>query len=231
MRKILLVIISGMFFFDLPAQEAEKNIMSGNVFYRNKQYLEAEFQYRKALDKSPSNTVARYNYANAIYRTGNADEAVTTLDTLLRTEKDNKLRAPSFYNSGAILSSQYEKAKEAANKVEGKPEMPATVSTALLEKSIEAYKNTLRINPDDTEARENLQKALLELKKNQPPPKKDDQKKKKQDQQQKQKKPQPQMNQKEAEQRLKLLEQKEKQVQQRLQKEKAKTGGSQTKDW
>ncbi len=39
------------------------------------------------------------------------------------------------------------------------------------------------------------------------------------------------MNQKEAEQRLKLLEQKEKEVQQRLQKEKSKTGGGQPKDW
>lgn len=191
--------------------------------------MEAEFQYRRALEKSPSNPVARYNYASAIYRTGNPDKAVTTLDTLLRKEKDNKLRAPSFYNSGAILSSQYEKTKVANKKIDGQSEMLTSVSTALLEKSIEAYKNTLRINPDDTEARENLQKALLELKKSQPPPKKDD-KKKKQDQQ-KQKKPQPQMNQKEAEQRLKLLEQKEKQVQQRLQKEKAKTGGSQTKDW
>lgn len=230
MKKIFLIIWGGMFFFELPAQEAEKRIMSGNVFYRNKQYLEAEFQYRKALDKSPSNAVARYNYASAIYRTGNADKAVAILDTLLRAEKDNTIRSQSFYNTGAILSSQYEKTKEANKKIDGKSEMLTSVSTALLEKSIEAYKNTLRINPDDKEARENLQKALLELKKNQPPPKKEDQKKK-QDQQQKQKKPQPQMNQKEAEQRLKLLEQKEKQVQQRLQKEKAKTGGSQTKDW
>lgn len=36
---------------------------------------------------------------------------------------------------------------------------------------------------------------------------------------------------KEAEQRLKLLQQKEKEVQQRVQKEKVKGGGSQPKDW
>ena len=39
------------------------------------------------------------------------------------------------------------------------------------------------------------------------------------------------MNPKEADQRLKLLQQKEKEVQQRVQKEKTKTGGSQAKDW
>ena len=53
--------------------------------------------------------------------------------------------------------------------------------------------------------------------------------KKQQEQQKKQK--QPKMSPKEAEQRLKLLEQKEKEVNQRLQKEKSKTGGSQVKDW
>lgn len=39
------------------------------------------------------------------------------------------------------------------------------------------------------------------------------------------------MNPKEAEQRLKLLQQKEKEVQQRVQKDKTKTGSSQAKDW
>jgi hypothetical protein len=39
------------------------------------------------------------------------------------------------------------------------------------------------------------------------------------------------MSPKEAEQRLKLLEQKEKDVSQRLHKEKSKSGGGQAKDW
>ena len=115
------------------------------------------------------------------------------------------LRSKTYYNKGAILSRQKK-----------------------LEESIEAYKDALRLNPDDKEARENLQKALLELKKKEPPKQKNDDQKKKQDQQ---KQPQPKMSRKEAEQRLKLLEQKEKEVQQRLQKEKSKSGGSQAKDW
>ena len=47
----------------------------------------------------------------------------------------------------------------------------------------------------------------------------------------KKKQQQPKMSPKEAEQRLKLLEQKKKEVNQRLQKEKSKTGGGQVKDW
>jgi Ca-activated chloride channel family protein len=113
------------------------------------------------------------------------------------------MKAKAYYNKGTILSGQKK-----------------------LEESIEEYKNALRHDPNDKNARENLQKALLELRKKNPP-KKDDKKK----QQKQQQKPQPKMNQKEAEQRLKLLEQKEKEVQQRLQKEKSKTGGGQPKDW
>ena len=116
------------------------------------------------------------------------------------------LRYNVYYNKGAILSRQKK-----------------------LEESIEAYKNSLRLNPDDKEARENLQKALLELKKKNPPKKKEEQDKKKKQQQQKQ--PQSKMSPKEAQQRLQLLAQKEKEVQQRIQKEKSKSGGNQTKDW
>ena len=56
--------------------------------------------------------------------------------------KERGLRSNSYYNEGVVLGKQQK-----------------------LEESIETYKNALRQNPDNTEARENLQKALLELKK------------------------------------------------------------------
>lgn len=88
-----------------------------------------------------------------------------------------------------------------------------------LEASIESYKKALRLNPDDQEARENLQKALSELKKQQ-----DEQKKQQQ-------KSQSNMSQKEAEQKLNLLQQKEKELQERLQNQNRQKGGKQAKDW
>ena len=118
------------------------------------------------------------------------------------------IRAKSFYNKGVILSQQKN-----------------------LEESIEAYKNAIRLDPSDKQARENLQKALLELRKKNAAPKKDNkQDKKKQDPKQ-QKQPQSRMSQKETEQRLKLPQPKEKEVQQRLQRDKAGEGGSRPKDW
>jgi Ca-activated chloride channel family protein len=191
---------------ELRGQKAIDDIQAGNDLYKQKVYDGAELKYNEAISKEPSNATAKFNLANTMYRNSKQDEATKELDDLISTEKDASLRSRTYYNKGVILSAQ--------KKLEG---------------SIEAYKNTLRLNPADNDARENLQKALLELKKKNPPKKKDD-KKKKQEQQKKQQQ-QPKMNQKEAQQRLKLLEQKEKEVQQRMQKEKSQTGSGQIKDW
>ena len=187
----------------LPAQEVERTIQKGNELFKQNQYPQAEAAYTEALDKDATNAIAKYNRAIALQKQGRSDEAIRAFDDLAFKTEDREMKAKAYYNKGAILSAQKK-----------------------LEESIEEYKNALRHDPGDKNARENLQKALMELKKKNPPKKND--KKKQQKQQQK---PQPKMNQKEAEQRLKLLEQKEKEVQQRLQKEKSKTGGGQPKDW
>ena len=205
----LVITISILFFsagaIELSAQENDNAIQKANDLYKQQQYQQAEAAYDEVLEKESSNRTAKYNRSLALYKQGKSTEAIKALDDLAFKTDEKELKSKAYYNKGAILSAQKK-----------------------LEESIEAYKNALRQNPDDKEARENLQKALLELKKKDPP-KKDD--KKKQQQQKQQQKPQPKMNQKEAEQRLKLLEQKEKEVQQRLQKEKSRTGGGQPKDW
>lgn len=213
----------------LCAQETEQHIANGNILYRNKQYKEAGVEYKKALEKTPAPVEAWYNYASSLFRNGSSDASII-FDSLAKADKGKPISAGSYYNSGSILSQQYEKIKPSAEQ----PILPTTpvnpLTTALLVKSIDAYKNTLRQNPVDTQARENLQKALLELKRIQPPPpeKKEDKKKK---DQQKKKEQRPRMNQKEVDQRLKLMEQKEKEVQQRVQKQKLKSSGAVSKDW
>ncbi len=183
----------------------EKAIQAGNDYYKKQQFAKATEEYSKAVVAEPSNTTARFNQANSLYKQDKKVEAVQIFATMAASISEKELRSKTFYNRGVILSDQKN-----------------------LEESIEAYKNTLRNKPDDKEARENLQKALLELKK------KKEEKEKENDQQKKnepKKQPQSKMNPKEAEQRLKLLQQKEKEVHQRVQKEKTKTGGSQPKDW
>ena len=201
---ILLLFISRVSSAQSP--DADKNTRAGNEFYKQQQFDKAASEYGKAIEADPNNGPAKFNLANSLYKQNKQDEAVKVFTEIAGNAEKGEFKANAWYNQGAVLSRQKK-----------------------LEESIEAYKNTLRLNPDDKEARENLQKALLELKKKNPPKKKEEQDKKKQQQQQKQ--PQSKMSPKEAQQRLQLLAQKEKEVQQRIQKEKSKSGGNQTKDW
>ena len=206
--KIKLIILLLCFSRISSAQspEADKNIRAGNEFYKQQQFDKAASEYGKAIESDPGNSTAKFNLANTLYKQNKQDEAVKVFTEVAGNAEKGGLKAKAYYNKGAVLSRQKK-----------------------LEESIEAYKNTLRQNPDDKEGRENLQKALLELKRKNPPKKKEEQKKKQQEQQQKQ--PESKMSPKEAQQLLQLLAQKEKEVRQRIQKEKSKPGGNQTKDW
>jgi Ca-activated chloride channel family protein len=209
--KIILIIATLFISFYSFAQkkQAVKMVQAGNDLYKQQQFDQAASEYSKALEADPADNTAKFNLANTLYKQEKQDEAAKFFSEVASAAGEPGLKAKAFYNKGVILSKQKK-----------------------LEESIEAYKSSLRLNPDDKEARENLQKALLELKKKNPPKKKEEKNnKKKQEQQQQQKQQQSKMSPKEAEQKLKLLEQKEKEVQQRLQQQKAKTGGSQTKDW
>lgn len=200
---LLLLFITTM----AQSQKQTQLLEEGNQYYKVQQFTKAEEFYKKASVNGPSKFIAQYNWANSLQRQNKQEEAIALYISISENCKENGLKANAFYNKGVVLSSQKK-----------------------LEESIEAYKDALRIAPADSEARENLQKALLELKKKNPP-KKQNEKENQQKKQQQQQKKQPKMSQKEAEQRLRLLEQKEKEVNQRLQKEKAKTGSGQSKDW
>jgi Ca-activated chloride channel family protein len=186
----------------LLGQDTNKNIETGNNYYRQQQYDKAESEYRKVLEISSRDKTAKFNLADALIKQNKPDDANKLLALLNVTENGNDFRSKVVYNQGVILTQQKK-----------------------LEESIEAYKETLRLNPGDQEARENLQKALLELKKKNPPKKQEEKKKQEQKQQ-----PKPKISPRDAEQQLKLLEQKEKQVQERLQKN-SRAGNALPKDW
>src|SRR5438874_10614924 len=199
MHTILPMIMSVSLF----AQTENKTIAEGNNYYRRQQYDKAQSAYEQALRNAPNNKIAKFNLANTLIKQNNQPDAEKFLSELNVNENDPDIRSKAIYNQGLIFTQQKK-----------------------LEQSIESYKATLRVNPNDKEARENLQKALLELKKKNPPKKQEEKKKKEEQKQQ----PKPKISPREAEQQLKLLEQKEKQVQERLQKN-SRTGSSLPKDW
>ena len=195
--KKLFVIAAIFLFIKTKAQSVEEWISKGNNYYSMGQFDLAEKLYRDALKEDPQNTIAKHNLANALYRQKKYKDAEEVLDGIAKDSKENIVKSAAHYNNGVIKTKQKD-----------------------LEGSIEDYKDALRLNPDDREARENLQKALLELKQKQ--------KQQQQDQQQN-KNPQSNINKKQAEQKLKELEEKEKKIQQRVQDQKG--GTPQPEDW
>jgi Ca-activated chloride channel homolog len=197
------------------AQQADKYIHKGNEFYKQREYDKSLEQYKQALTTNPKNTTAVYNQGNAQFRQNKFDEALESFNSAIDNSGDKKMQQAGHYNKGVALMKQ-----------------------SKLEESIDAWKNALKLDPEDQQARENLQKALRELKKKQEQQKqqqkkdkKDKDKKKEQDQDQQQQPPPSKLSKQRVEQLLKALQQKEKEVQDRLQKEKVASPRNPEKDW
>lgn len=188
----------------VKAQDENAAIREGNKMYHERQYEKALPAYQKAVEQNPKNLTARYNLANARYRTGNLPDAEKSYDDLIENTTENNYKEKGYYNKGVTLTKQKK----------------------LLE-SIDAYKNALKINPADEDARFNLQKALTELKKQN---QSQDQKQQQQKQQPKEKKDN-KLDKKKIEQYLKSLEQKEQDVQRKMQQNRARAVTQPEKDW
>jgi Ca-activated chloride channel family protein len=210
MGKIIVAILLSVLCSAAFAQKEQKLVYQGNELYKKQQFDKAAAQYQKAADINAKNPVALYNLGNAFYKSKKIENAEKAFEAAADNAKDATAKSQAYYNKGVTLSRQKK-----------------------LIESIDAYKNTLRINPTDQQARENLQKALNELKKQ--PPKQggggggDDNKKDKQNEP-KQEKNNSKLNQKQVEQMLNNLRNEEKRLQQNVQK-KNNQGQPNSKDW
>jgi Ca-activated chloride channel family protein len=197
------------------AQSDRQYIREGNKLFHRGDYPNAEVAYRKAIEKNPKNPQASFNLGNALMAQKKDSAAIEQFEAASRLESNPLRKAKSFHNIGVICQT---------HKMYGE--------------AIEAYKNSLRLNPSDDESRYNLvlckhqkkkqdqqqqnqQGQNKDNQKDQKDDKKDQQKQdqnkdQKQDQQKEQ--PKPQMSKENAEQLLNAAIQNEKQTQDKLQK-------------
>jgi len=198
----------------VTAQTDRQYIRQGNKLFRMGDYPNAEVSYRKAIEQNPKNPQAPFNLGNALMAQKKDSAAVAQFENASRLETNPLRKAQAFHNIGVICQT---------HKMYGE--------------AIEAYKNALRLNPNDDETRYNLvlckhQKQKQDQQKqnqgqDKNDQKKDDQKKDeqqkdqnsdKQDDKKQQEQQKPQMSKENAEQLLNAAIQNEKQTQDKLKK-------------
>jgi tetratricopeptide (TPR) repeat protein len=145
MSRRISVVVSVMLLCaaSMSAQKAErKNIRSGNKQYEKENYTEAEINYRKGIEVNPRSVEGGFNLGNALFKQEKYPEAAEQYqlvagqgERLLQEdpEKNVDRLAEVFHNIGNI-----------------------GMKTQEYQKSVEAYKQALRLNPTDEETRYNL---------------------------------------------------------------------------
>lgn len=124
------------------AQTESKLIREGNRQYKDKKYDDAEVSYRKSLNLDKNSVPGSYNLGNAYYKLNKYEDAQKQYSGLAENKSlSNESKAKVFHN----LGNSFLKEKK-------------------YDESIEAYKNSLILNPGDNDTRYNLAyaKAMLQ---------------------------------------------------------------------
>jgi Ca-activated chloride channel family protein len=126
-------------FVSAKAQKDYIPLRTGDLLYKNKDYAEAEIQYRKALEEKQKPTSA-YNLGNSIYEQNRMKEAAESYQKTIAGTKDPVLKSNAYFNLGNTYFQQQD-----------------------FGESIKAYKEALKLQPNDEQAKKNLMLAMRQL--------------------------------------------------------------------
>lgn len=205
-RTLLTLALLLMGIAGAEAQNDRQFIRSGNKLYRAGNYVKAEAEYLKAVQKNPNNPQAVYNLGCALMMQQKDSAAIVQFQKAGQMEKAQMRKSKAYHNIGVICQSH-----------------------RMYAQAIEAYKESLRNNPADNQTRYNLalcKRLQKNQKQNQNKQKKQqnkddknkDKNKNKDQQQKKQQKQEQKMSKDNAEQLLNAAMQQEQATQERMKK-------------
>ena len=226
MNRIVSTILFLASFSLVFAQQESPEVRRGNLQYNDSNYVDAEVNYRRALDKNDQSFEAHYNLGDALFRQEKFPEALeqyAKAEQLLksndktRKEQIDKRLADTYHNMGNALYAQQQ-----------------------YDKAVAAYQQSLRRNPKDNDTRYNLVKAMQQLQQQQQQQQQnqnqqqqqqkdstqqqqqEQQQQQQQEQQEQQQQNEDQMDKETAEQILQALEQDEQETQEKIQRQQGK---------
>ena len=140
-KTYIFIVLTLGSFFSVIAQSERKMTRNGNTNYETGNFIDAEINYKKALEKNSDLLEAQFNLGDALVKQERFDEALEAFEKVSASTEDQNLKANALHNKGNVLLSQQD-----------------------LEGAIESYKDALRVNPKDHETRYNYTyvKKLLE---------------------------------------------------------------------
>lgn len=133
-RKYTAAIMLMLIFMSAQAQSDRNSIREGNRLFRSGKFAESEVSYRKAMEKNPRNPQAAYNLGNALFAQRKDSAAVVAYQSGVQLETSKIRKAMGYHNIGVVCQSH-----------------------KMFAEAIEAYKNSLRLNPKNDQARYNLE--------------------------------------------------------------------------
>ena len=220
MNRFLLLIIILNFSLQTFAQRERSLIRQGNKKYEKNQFLDSEIKYKEALEKNPGITAGTFNLGDAYYKQKKYEQAAQQFEITAGKTSEKGTRGKAYHNLGNSYLQMYKNDPSSGQSIQN------------LDKSINAYKNALRIDPSDQDTKYNLSYAMKlrqQQIQNQKNDKKQDKnnkqdKKDKKDQNNNQKKEnQQEQNKKQQEQKKELSKQEAEQLLKALQNEEKKT--------
>lgn len=139
-KYLLLLLVLSISVLVINAQSTRKLVREGNNQYEDSAFAEAEVQYRKALTENPNYYKGKFNLGDAMYAQENFEESGKIFNELAERQLEPDQKADVYYNLGNNL-----------------------MSAQKYQEAIEAYKNALRSNPSDYDAKYNLEYARKKL--------------------------------------------------------------------
>ena len=138
-----IVILQGfiLLFQSLTATAQNENalVRKGNKQYEKNNFVGAEVNYKKSLEKNPNKPEAIYNLGNALVQQERYPDAIKQLEISSNMVKDQVDKHNAFHNLGNAYLQAYKAEKDPQKK------------SSLLDNAITSYKNSLKEQPYDYE--------------------------------------------------------------------------------
>ncbi|MBK7104350.1 MAG: tetratricopeptide repeat protein [Ignavibacteriae bacterium] len=122
------------------AQSTRGLVNDGVDAYEENKFADAETNFKKGIESNVESFESRFNLGDAIYKQGRFEESIEEFKNSFALAKTDEDKAKIFHNIGNSLL----KAKK-------------------LKESIGAYRESLKLNPNDLETKYNLSYAIKQM--------------------------------------------------------------------